>query len=284
MIVIQGIIPYFKDGRGPGGVGRYPYLGNSISEILKNIVLKPELIVDRIVSLKTLEYLILLISPIILWVSPRHLSPLIGAFPALMKNILSDIDAQRDLIHQYSVPIVPFLMVAIIASLSDQTPQYLGHWIIEQWQSFHESSCLLRLRLDQLIILWSILGFICLAKFGYFWSIYLKQTDTWQASKAALSLISSQGNVLTTANFAPHLTHRPKIKFTNIDAPPEDLGQFDYVLLNLSHPGWKSSQEFTMSLVKQLDQSEDFQLIYEQDGVYLFVKPIILQSVPDFSE
>ncbi|MGL5083203.1 MAG: DUF2079 domain-containing protein [Microcoleaceae cyanobacterium] len=288
IIAVQGIIPYFKDGRGPGGVGRYSYLGSSISEILLNIFLKPELVTNRILSWETLEYLALLFLPVVLWLSPRCLSPLVAAFPALLKNVLSDIDAQRDLIHQYSIPIVPFLMVAVITSLSDEHDGCLGRWIIirlQAWQKycfslnyFSLNDFFLKIKLDQLMILWAILGFLCLAKFGYFWSIYLEQIDTLQSSRTAISYITTQGNILTTANFAPHLTHRSVVEFTNKDAPPQDLALFDYVLLNLRHPGWKSDLEFAQSLAQQLKQLPDFQLSYQQDEVYLFTHKSLTQK------
>ncbi|MFZ1024853.1 MAG: DUF2079 domain-containing protein, partial [Limnoraphis robusta] len=79
-------------------------------------------------------------------------------------------------------------------------------------------------------------------------------------------------SVLTTANLAPHLTHRPVVKFTNVDAPPTDLIQFDYVLLNVRHPGWKSNSKFAQNLVDKLQELPQFKLIYSQDDVYLFEK------------
>lgn len=275
IIVVQGIIPYFKAGLGPGGVGRYSYLGNSISEIIINLLLKPKLVLERVFSWKTLEYFTLFLAPVFLWLSPRNLSPLLSAFPALVKNILSEIDAQRDLIHQYSIPILPFLIVAIIYSLADNQG-YLGEWGLKVWQtrqalqlSPRQYSNLLR----KLILTWSVISFLCLAKFGYFGSIYLEEIDTWKANRLAVNLIqNTQGPVLTTANLAPHLTHRPVVKFTNVDAPPADLNQFDYVLLNVRHPGWKSSPEFAQSLVKRLKELPQFQLTYSQDDVYLFQK------------
>lgn len=123
MIATQGVIPYFNQGREHAGIGRYQYLGKSVLEIAANLILKPHLILGRLFSLDTLEYLVLLVFPVIWWISPRHLTPLISAVPMLGMNILSDIPAQRDLIHQYSIPILLFLLVAAIANLSHQNLQ-----------------------------------------------------------------------------------------------------------------------------------------------------------------
>ncbi|OCQ95320.1 hypothetical protein BCD67_02440 [Oscillatoriales cyanobacterium USR001] len=265
IIVTQGIIPHFKGGKGPGGVGRYGYLGDSVFEIAINIILKPGLVLGRIFSWETLQYLGLLLLPIIWWLSPRHLAPLIGALPVLVKNILSDIDAQRDLIHQYSLPLLPFLLLAVIATLVDR--EKIGQNPIKLPITNYQ---LPKFIITKFIIIWSLVTFLALAKYGYFWTIYLDSLDTWQATKNAITLVKTSGNVLTTANIAPHLSHRKVINLTNVNAAPKNLADFDYVLLNIRHPGWNSNQEFANSLVNQLKNNPEFKLSYDRDGVYLF--------------
>lgn len=280
IIASQIIIPFFS-GSEVAAVGRYNYLGNSVLEIARNLVLKPELIFSRI-SLDTLEYLGLLILPVVWGISPQHLAPLISAIPTLVLNILSDKHAQRDLIHQYSVPVLPFLLLAVISSLAAG----------KGW-----------LRSRRAITLWSLLIFLGLAKYGYFWSRYLDSLDTWQATQEAIAQVQNrnkadnaleqfsrrhspsqtapeyseyvlppQGGVLTTHHIAPHLTHRRLIKFIdNLSPIPADLTQFEYILLNVRHPG-VSSTLVASSLVNQLKKSKLFQLRYKRDDVYLFVK------------
>ncbi|HLO52443.1 MAG TPA: DUF2079 domain-containing protein [Kamptonema sp.] len=262
VIVTQGIIPHFKGGKGPGGVGRYSYLGNSVFEIAINMFLKPGLVLGRVLSWDTLQYLGLLLLPVIWWLSPRNLAPLIGTIPVLLTNILSDIDAQRDLIHQYSVPLLPFLLVAAIATLSrrEKNGENLIQLPIINYQ----------LPIQKVIIIWSLLTFLALAKYGYFWTIYLNSLDTWQATRNAIALVQTKGSVLTTAYIAPHLSHRKIIKLTNADVPPNDLADFDYVLLNIRHPGWNSNKKFAAELVNQLKNNPQFKLSYESEEVYLF--------------
>lgn len=256
LIASQVIIPFFSDSEA-AAVERYSYLGNSVLEIASNVVLKPELIFGRVISLDILEYLGLLILPVIWGLSPQHLTPLVSAIPTLVLNILSDKHAQRDLIHQYSLPVLPFLLLAVISSLAAN----------QGW-----------LRNRRAIILWSLLAFFALAKYGYFWSRYLDSLDTWQATRQALSEIHTQGSVLTTHTIAPHLTHRRLIDFVDELSPPTDLTQFDYVLLNVRHSGGTSSPEFAASLVNQLKNAELFQLGYQRDDVYLFVNYLRLKS------
>ena len=264
LVATQAVIPYFNQGREHAGIGRYQYLGNSVFEIAINLIVKPNLVLERVFSLETIEYLALLLLPVIWWLSPRHLSSLISAVPMLAMNILSDIPAQRDLIHQYSVPILPFLLVAVISSLA-YSNQQKGKTIFDRWP-------LPNYPLSRVIVIWSLIAFLALAKYGYFWTIYLNGLDTLPATKEAISLVETKGSVLTTAQIAPHLAHRPVVKLTQAHAPPANLAEFDYVLLNLKYPGWMSDRDFVNNLVTQLKNTPQFQLKYHRDNIYLFTK------------
>lgn len=276
IIATQVIIPFFKGGEGPGGIGRYRYLGDSIAGILLNIFLRPELVIVRVISLKTLEYLLLLILPIVWWISPKYLTPLVAASPVLALNILSDIDAQRDLIHQYSLPILPFLLMTVIYTIADgKSGLWYWLWNLRPHKEYEKTniSKIVSDRLPKLIIIWSLIGFLALAKYGYFWSIYLDYLDTWQAARTAVALVQTKGGVLTTSEIAPHLTHRQFIKLIiEEDELPiiEELVEYDYVLLNVRHPGWKSSQKYSQKFVEKLKNTSEFELIYQHEDIYLF--------------
>ena len=264
LVATQAVIPYFNQGREHAGIGRYQYLGNSVFEIAINLILKPNLVLGRLFSLDTLEYLALLLLPVIWWLSPRQLTPLISAVPMLAMNILSDIPAQRDLIHQYSIPILPFLLVTVISSLAASNQQ--------KGKTIFDRLPIPNYPLPRVIVIWSLIAFLALAKYGYFWTIYLNGIDTLSATKEAISLVETKGSVLTSAQIAPHLAHRPVVKLTQADAPPANLAEFDYVLLNLRYPGWMSDRAFVENLITQLKNNPQFQLKYQRDDIYLFTQ------------
>ncbi|MBR8838906.1 MAG: DUF2079 domain-containing protein [Stigonema ocellatum SAG 48.90 = DSM 106950] len=250
LISSQVIIPFFS-GHEAAAVGRYSYLGNSVLEIAQNLVLKPELLWGKILSLDNLEYLLLLLAPLIWGLSVQGTTPLVGAIPCVALNLIADYQPQKDLVHQYSLPALPFLLLAVISSLA------LGRgWLQNQ----------------RAIILWSLVAFLSLAKFTYFGGKYLESLDTWQATQEAIALVQTQGSVYTTAEISPHLSQRKLITLTNAKSPPVNLNTFNYVLLNVRHPGWLSSQEFATHLVNQLKNLQAFKLTYQRDDVYLFVK------------
>ncbi|MFS8815863.1 DUF2079 domain-containing protein [Synechococcus sp. R60.4] len=249
------IIPHFS-GSEPAAVSHYSYLGSSVPEIIQNLVLKPTLVLGKVFSLDTLFYGFLLVIPVAWGLSWRHWDPWIPALPTLGLNILSSNPAYRDLVHQYALPVVPFLFLAVIENGKTTNPP--------------ASSA----KVNKTALIWSLLAFLALAKYTFFGSLYLQSLDTWQATREALAQIATSGGVLTTHEISPHLTHRRVIYFTDESrfkgSPPDQWDPFDYVLLNSRHPGWRSSPEFSQTLIAALQNETSFRLLYHRDGVYLF--------------
>ncbi len=251
VITTQVIIPFFGSETVTISrhISRYSYLGNSFSEIAQNLLLKPGLVLGKILSLNTFKYLLLLALPIVWGLSPRHLVPLIGAIPILALNILSSDSGQQQLGTQYSLPILPFLLLAVISSLAAG----------RGW-----------LRNRRHIIQWSLLAFLLMSNCLHFPS-YLKTLDTWNPTREAIAQIKTKGGVLTDNQYAPHVTHRPIVRQISSSLPPADLAEVDYVLLNLRHP-WPDTKEYAVKLVSQLKQTQQFKLSYQRKDVYLFMK------------
>lgn len=251
LVATQVVIPAFRPA-GVESVRRYAFLGDSVLEIVQNLFLKPDLILGRVFSLGTLEYLVLLLAPVFWGLSWRHLAPLVVALPTLAINILSNSPAQRDLVHQYSLPVLPFLLLAIIAALAEGKTWF---------------------RRPRTIVLWSLIGFLTLAKYSYLGTRYLRSLDTWTATREAIALIQTPDSVLTTHEIVPHLTHRAQINFpNNANVPFTDPSEFRYVLLNLRHPGWVNTPESLIDIIQQLQANPRMHLQYRQDAVYLFVR------------
>ncbi len=253
LIANKGIIPFFGSEAAllERHFYRYSYLGNSFPKMAQILLSQPELILGKVFSLTNLEYLVLLLAPVIWGLSLQGLTPLVGAIPCLVLNILADHQSQKNLIFHYSLPAIPFLVLAVIANLAAG----------RAW-----------LRNQKAIILWSLLGFLALAKFGFFASQHLKYLDNWQATREAIALVSSPENLLTTEHIAPHLSHRKLIKCKFANSPQHDLNTFDYIFLNVRHPGWSDTSESAIGLVNLLKNQPKFQLKYQRDDVFLFVK------------
>lgn len=259
IIATQVVIPLFRP-NGVESVTRYAYLGNSLLEVVINLFLKPGLILGKVFSLETAFYLFLLLIPIAWGLSLRHLAPLVAALPTLVINILSEVQTQRDLVHQYSLPALPFLLLAVIAAFAAG----------KTWA-----------KTPRTIVLWSLISFLVLAKYGLFGDKYLSLSDSRSALQAAVSALHTheaaaptpkKGAVLTTSYLVPHLTHRPLVEYTKLIAPPSSVEPFDYVLLNLQEPGWASSLELAQQVFQLAQSHPQFRLHYQHQQIYLFVK------------
>ncbi len=259
IIATQIIIPAFgSEASIVRHVVRYKDLGNSFSDILLNILTKPYMLLNHVFSVGTLEYLALLFSPVIYIFATKNLRPLlqlIPALPALVMNILSSESAQRDLVHQYSLPIVPFIFLAVISYL----------------QSTPNLPKLIKYRGYRMILCWAVLAFLILSRLSFFFGSYYTSIDTLQSTREAIAKIYSNESVLTTAEIAPHLTHRLTIDFTSTNSS-QNINKFHYILLNTRHPGWMSSKQIAADLVNQLSNSNQFQLNYQKNDVYLFIR------------
>lgn len=248
LIATQWLIPILS-GAEAAAVSRYSYLGDSVVEIAKNLLLKPGIVLGRLFSLGSIKYLAIVAFPLLWGLSPRYLAPLISVIPLVMMNLLSDSDGQRDLVHQYSLPILPFLLVAAIDALA-AGKGWLQH---RRW-----------------IIAWSIVALV-LAEYNYADNFrYFTHLDTWQATRQAIEQIPRhEGGVLTDNYLGAHLSQRSYINLAYPRILKQDLTQTDYVLLNVRHP-FPGDEDRIDRVMEQMQNNPNFQLTYEQDQVYLF--------------
>jgi len=254
IIATQLIIPNFS-GEEAAAVSRYDFLGDSVSEIALNLILKPQIILSHLFTLANAEYLLLLFLPVIPVLAWQEMYNLIPAIPTLFLNLITEYQPQKDLVHQYSLPIIPFLIFTIIASLANH----------KTW--FYQS---IKIRI------WSLILFLALAKYVYFLpnSLYLKNLHTWKASNEAIKLIDTKESVFTAPQFAPHLTHRLTLDLAIDNINYDQVNKFHYILLNLDNPTGYSSQEDIKNLINFLENNPQFILKYSQDNIYLFKKII----------
>lgn len=250
LIATQWILPFYS-GTEARALDRYAEFGKTPLEIAVNLVLKPQLLLSRLLTLANLQYVALLLLPVIWGLSPRHLAPLVSALPILVMNLVTQYDAQKTLVNQYSLPILPFLLLAVIATLADG-----GGWFKGK-------------RANQIILVWSMVAFLWLAEYRYFGSRYLKFAETGQANREAIAQIQTQGGVITDDNLVAHVSQRPTVYAARPGSVARQLADCEYVLLNLGQP-WRDRHERIQKVFQHVKRSPDFQISYQKDEVYLF--------------
>jgi len=243
MIATGIIIPFYSHGEA-AAVHRYSFLGSSVSQVSSNIIFKPWLVLGHILAKENLEYLVFLILPVIWAFSFKSIYYLLPAVPALVLNLITDYQPQKDLTHHYSLVILPFLMLMVIAAVVYGKGKYAR--------------------------IWSLIFFLIFAKYLYFTGNYINNLDTWQATTESISRIKDNGSVLTWPEIVAHLSQRKEIYMALDESKLDNLEKFDHILLNQRHPGWLSSPEKISNLITKVQKDPNFQLDYQKDGVFLF--------------
>ncbi|NES72841.1 MAG: DUF2079 domain-containing protein, partial [Okeania sp. SIO2D1] len=280
--VTQGIIPFFS-GEEVAGVGRYSYLGDSVVGIMINILLQPGVVLGKILSFETIKYICLLLLPVIWGIFPLiqtnqtilpHLIPLIPTIPTIVLNVLSEVSFQRSLNYQYSLPAIGFLLLSVISCLAAASKTEENHISLDSSGKRELEIPKFNLRLSvpnfqapKMIILWSVLMFFLLGNVADLF-LYWQSLDTWQATKNAITYVKTEGGVLTDNRLAPHFTHRSTVKLLN-QTKPDNLDEFDYVVLNLRHP-WPDTEETGIILSQNLQNNQEWELNYQENDVMVF--------------
>ncbi|BCW92141.1 MAG: hypothetical protein KatS3mg007_0035 [Thermoanaerobaculum sp.] len=247
---VYWLIPSLS-GKPPASFDRYAHLGNSVPTIVATILNDPWRLAHQLASWGSVRYLLLLVLPVLWGLSVRGLGPLVGAAPTVLLNLMANYPKQRTLNYHYSVPVLPFLFLAIVAAWAKTPPRPSRR----RW-----------------VLAWSLLAFIGLANHRYLWRSYPDSLPYLRAARKAVAAVNTAGPVLTTSEFAPHLTHRQHIEITDEASPPEALGRFDFVLLSTHRPGWRSSPSYVERLRGELAKVPQFRVILEEEGVVLFAK------------
>jgi uncharacterized membrane protein len=262
VIATQWVIPHFGAGKEASGVRFFAYLGSSVTEIARNIVLQPQRWFNVVFSIATIKYLFILFAPVA-WALfprrrewPRYLLPLLMcAAPTLAMNILAQ-TSEYDLKYpfaQYSLMVVPFLAITFVYAVAAKQA-----WLIR----------------PRSIAIWSF----ALVLFGVGARLTMMKPDQaadlagMQATLEALAHVQGSGAVLTTHEIAPHLSHRSFLQFVDPVKPRAPIERFDYVLLNLNNESTKNASALTAGIFERVKSDPAFSLQFQRDSVYLFTR------------
>jgi uncharacterized membrane protein len=120
------LIPYFRGTPYPH-LGRYAYLGSSVTEIVAAVLLHPFRVLAGLVTAKRLVYLGALFAPLAFL---PLLAPgvLLGSVPGFMENLLGQDPILFDHRTQYQSFVLPFLFAAAIAGYDRLSLRRPGPW------------------------------------------------------------------------------------------------------------------------------------------------------------
>nr|WP_080688051.1 DUF2079 domain-containing protein [Candidatus Synechococcus spongiarum] len=238
--------------------GRYSHLGETVGDILRNALFSPGKFLGALDWASIIFYLFLLSLPLAFYWRRSSLPLLAATLPLLAINILSSSSAQRNLVHQYSLPLAVLLIVASLDGLTADLRQG------RLWLTYRLWFC----------CFWATLSWALLAKPGYFFDHYLSRVDQVPTAHDLIRRISSDAAVLTNSHLSPHLSQRPMVKqlFTKT-LSQEELNRLDIALLNRRDPGWASNVQHTEATIEQLKAMSWDCEEHGQSGFVLCRKP-----------
>jgi uncharacterized membrane protein len=248
----------------------YGYLGGSFGEVLKNLVLRPDIWIGHLVMPSTIKYLAILIVPLAWGLSPRYLAPLLGAAPTFAMNILAEEENFRSLKYYYDLPILVFIFIALIGAMQAQ----------KTWFKTGRS-----------IVLWTLL-LILLGGGARMATSNATSSFNWPqfwASHSAIAQVHPTGALLTSHSLAPHVSQRSVIHvypigpeyvpvFAKVDRLKHlsvqsgndlDVTMYDQVLLRLGNTDEDADRQAAL-VVAKLRTDPRFELRYSNADVYLF--------------
>lgn len=255
LIVTQIIMPGLPDGADPNAFARYAYLGDSFTEKLTTLFLRPSVVLSHIEPLQVTAYGLALAVPCF-WVFSRgSIVCLVALAPAFILNALSTLEFQRSLRFQYSLPLIPLFGVMAILTLKSGRLPY--------WFSLRRA------------FVWSLLvaGSLLVGRNIYSFGMYPVQ---WSPRGAvaplceAVALVPAEASVLASSRILPHLSHRVGLGLVSLSGQEVKPTQYDYVVVEPIGAADPHENELNASVSIALQGNSEYEIVFEKPEVIVF--------------
>ncbi len=219
----------------------------------------------NVVSLSSLEYLLLLLVPVAYVLlhrsRARFFSGLLPFTPLLLLNLMASRPALKDLVHHYSLLLVPFLAAGVQRTLASGPGGQAGY---PAWMAG---------RAPSLLVGWALVWFLLLSRLGFFFGTFQSEWPHTPQLRAAMALVRPEAALLTNAKLAPHLAHRPVLAIPS-RRQLDELNRYDQVLLDTRHPGAAPER----LLHRRLTRNPLWRVQFAEKDVWLFERRIQAES------
>lgn len=231
-----------------------------------NIEAWPSLLVQLIkqfFSIANAEYIFLLLLPVtylLMHIERKKIFLNLTPFaPLMLLNLIAAEPALKDLVHHYSLFLVPLITIEVLKTLA---PGKNGRQGYPSWMQSNVS---------KIILVWAVITFILLSRLTFFFGPFQTRVDASQDRKEAMALINPDAALLTSSDLVPHLSRRKIIGMTNKEQLSQ-LNLYDQILLDMAHPGWQSSEALVLFMDNQLTNDLNWRETYRKGDVVLYEK------------
>ncbi len=222
-------------------------------------------LITQLLSLNNIEYIILLLLPVIYILLHKRRLEIISRtapfLPLLILNLLAKENSMKNLVHHYSLLLVPILLVEVGKTLKNSKSGLSGYpnWMIG--------------RINYIILGWSVICFITFSRIGFYFGTFQDTLDTAIYRREAIEYINKdiEVKVLTNNSLVPHLSRRKEIQYTN-STQLDYLDNYDQILLDSKHPGWGASKELIEKMKSNIKSNKKWMEVYNKGDVTLYNK------------
>jgi uncharacterized membrane protein len=299
-IALLVVIPAFR-GEPSDTLARYQWLGDTPSQMLWGLLSQPVFILERTLATGHILTLLQLFAPLI-FLPLLGLPALLPAVPTLIYNFLAEWPSQTVIYQHYMAPVIPFVLIAAVIGLyrlveSPCSVKFLNSIPTGALRSNKPVGLSVSVLLAAILASWvyenPITGNASLVWGKAPEMIPMGKTIPvpmiWpndRAIRQGLRHVPNGAALLTTANYAPHLSHRPKIEMisrapTSFEAGASprirlqseetfSLPQAEVVFLNLRDLRWWTCADYFGNLKAAAELN--FGVTFHQDDVIVVQK------------
>lgn len=218
--LIQFVMPWLGNGISMNPVTqRYSYLGDGVWNIAKNILTRPWIIGQSLLTFRKFFYVFIMLAPVLFLPVLAPIVILIS-LPSLLINLLSEYTSmQSPYLFYYSAPILPFIFLALVFSikkLEKRVPKFVVH--------------LLAVGVVVQSLLFSIGYGVLPVSRGIGLDDYVLSNHARRIDELKL-LVPQDASLSVQNNLGAHFSQREKV-FTF----PLRAGESDYVLVDVNDP------------------------------------------------
>ena len=277
-LAIWIIIPFFLGGDylffTPDAGGRYSHLGNSLQNIMKNVLTNPLLILYTLATVEKVVNFVLLMTPLLFF-------PLLGvkewliAIPNFFQNYLAKANQFRVSLY-YDAPLVPLLYISTIASIkriATSPPPWLS-----KNSKLSQSNLLKSLWLSIFIAcLFSTFLFGPLFFSPLIYSPYVPPPTNFYSTDQidssidhsillwkVIQSVPKDAYIIGSGHVVDQISSR-----RYFSTFPDRFNEAEYVLIDSMNQyavGWKDYPEF----LDRLNSGVEFELLHSKDGIFLY--------------
>ena len=198
---------------------RYGQFGSSFLDVVFSPIEKPILFLSTVFSIETLTYILPFALCFIFLLNSSGIPALFAVLPVLIANILSASSVMRDPIYQYQLPLIIFLMQAVLDSLN---------------AGGYDRVLLSGKSKTLLFILVSLITTVLLTQASAYFTRYFRFMDySRDVLSVELQLSSPQLKVWSHPAIATHFSRRETLSTVTIDL---EKNTYDYIVFPLPSP------------------------------------------------